>query len=357
MLSASLILAGCNSSNQTTQTKNAQTTQTKQTNTNKNAEITLYIDKNCEQAGIQQCNPNIWKAQFSQILGSGNKLDIEYINETTAKKLRDLVGVSPVLVIPADKLSVFGPQAQAIKANAKQVDGSYYVPLYGWIPGEENLCNDGKDNNHDGKIDAQDPTCYEMVALTSKKCTKPYCSDQALKNMFMGYAVKVIDYNTAAGKALYDKLVKLNGTQYLPTFLFNKKHKYVENMKQFIKELTGLKYKYQINIPQFNYDPSIEACATNCNASPACKKLLTCNKSDKPNVELFVMSHCPFGTQAEKGIIPVVNLLKNKINFSVKFVDYSMHGKSEIDENTLQYCIQKEESKKYIPYLTCFLEK
>jgi hypothetical protein len=41
----------------------------------------------------------------------------------------------------------------------------------------------------------------------------------------------------------------------------------------------------------------------------------------------------------------------------VRFVDYAMHGKEEIDENTLQYCIQKEEPQKYIPYLTCYLEK
>ena len=356
LLSATLILAWCNTQQNNEKTTST-TTQTQQTTKKSNGKITLYIDKNCEQAGIQQCNPNIWKAQFAQILGSGNKLDIEYINKTTAKKLRDIVGVSPVLVIPADKLSLFGPQAQAIKASAKQVDGNYYVPLYGWIPGEENLCNDGKDNNHDGKIDAQDPSCYKMVALTSKKCTKPFCSDQALKNMFMGYAINIVDYSSTTGKKLYDDLVKVNGSQYLPTFLFNKKHKYVDQMKQFIKEVNVDGYKYQLNIPQFNYDPSIEACATNCNASPACKKLLSCNKSDKPTVELFVMSHCPFGTQAEKWIIPVVNLLKGKINFHVKFVDYSMHGKSEIDENTLQYCIQKEEPKKYIPYLTCFLEK
>jgi hypothetical protein len=69
------------------------------------------------------------------------------------------------------------------------------------------------------------------------------------------------------------------------------------------------------------------------------------------------MSYCPFGTQAEKGILPVVNLLKDKIDFKVKFVNYAMHGKKEIDENNLQYCIQKEEPNKYNSYLTCFLKE
>lgn len=79
-------------------------------------------------------------------------------------------------------------------------------------------------------------------------------------------------------------------------------------------------------------------------------------KSDKPKVELFVMSHCPFGVQAEKGILPVVELLGDKIDFSVKFVYYAMHGKEEIDEEMRQVCIQKEEAEKYLDYLYCFLE-
>ncbi len=78
-------------------------------------------------------------------------------------------------------------------------------------------------------------------------------------------------------------------------------------------------------------------------------------KSDRPVVELFVMSHCPYGTQAEKGIIPAVELLEDKIDFSIKFVYYAMHGKTEIDEETRQYCIQKEQGTKYLPYLNCFL--
>lgn len=79
-------------------------------------------------------------------------------------------------------------------------------------------------------------------------------------------------------------------------------------------------------------------------------------KSDKPTVELFVMSHCPYGTQAEKGIIPVVETLGNKIDFDVKFVYYAMHGETETTEQLNQYCIQKEQEDKFLDYLYCFLE-
>lgn len=80
-------------------------------------------------------------------------------------------------------------------------------------------------------------------------------------------------------------------------------------------------------------------------------------KQDKPTVEIYVMSHCPFGTQIEKGIIPVVEALGDKIDFSLKFCDYAMHDKKELDEQLRQHCIQKEQPNKLISYLKCFLEK
>jgi glutaredoxin len=79
-------------------------------------------------------------------------------------------------------------------------------------------------------------------------------------------------------------------------------------------------------------------------------------KNDKPKVELFVMSHCPFGTQIEKGILPVVKELKDKIDFEVKFVNYAMHGEKEIKEQLRQYCIQRDYNDKYLSYLGAFLE-
>jgi hypothetical protein len=81
-------------------------------------------------------------------------------------------------------------------------------------------------------------------------------------------------------------------------------------------------------------------------------------KSTKPSVELFVMSYCPYGTQAEKGILPVAKLLGDKIDFNIRFVYYSMHpSQGEVEENLRQYCIQKEQKSKFDNYLTCFLDK
>lgn len=78
-------------------------------------------------------------------------------------------------------------------------------------------------------------------------------------------------------------------------------------------------------------------------------------KTDKPKVELFVMSHCPYGTQAEKGILPAVRALGDSVDFEVKFVYYAMHGEKEVKEELTQYCIKTEENDKYLSYLACFL--
>ncbi len=79
-------------------------------------------------------------------------------------------------------------------------------------------------------------------------------------------------------------------------------------------------------------------------------------KSDKPKVELFVMTHCPYGTQAEKGIIPAYKALGAKADTKIRFVHYFMHGDKEEAETYNQVCIREEQSAKYLSYLECFLE-
>jgi hypothetical protein len=80
-------------------------------------------------------------------------------------------------------------------------------------------------------------------------------------------------------------------------------------------------------------------------------------KADLATVELFVMSHCPYGTQIEKGILPVLETLGDKVDFELKFCDYAMHPtQGEVEEQLNQYCIQKEEPNKFTSYLKCFLE-
>lgn len=79
------------------------------------------------------------------------------------------------------------------------------------------------------------------------------------------------------------------------------------------------------------------------------------SKSDKPTAELFIMTHCPYGTQAEKGFLPVLENF-DKADAKIRFVHYFMH-KPEETETPIQICIREEQSDKFLPYLREFLKE
>jgi len=78
-------------------------------------------------------------------------------------------------------------------------------------------------------------------------------------------------------------------------------------------------------------------------------------KTDKPKVELFVMTHCPYGLQAEKGLLPAIEALGDKVDAKIRFVHYFMHGDKEEQETYNQVCIREEQAAKYNNYLSCFV--
>jgi len=71
-------------------------------------------------------------------------------------------------------------------------------------------------------------------------------------------------------------------------------------------------------------------------------------KSDRPNVELYVMSFCPYGNLGEDTMLPVYNLLKDKLNWEVHYIVSvngdavsSLHGQKEVDQNIRELCVKK----------------
>lgn len=76
-------------------------------------------------------------------------------------------------------------------------------------------------------------------------------------------------------------------------------------------------------------------------------------KVDRPVANGFIMSYCPYGLQFLKAYIPVIELLGDDADIHLNFVNYIMHGKKEIDENTRMYCMQKEQKELFTDYLRC----
>jgi hypothetical protein len=81
---------------------------------------------------------------------------------------------------------------------------------------------------------------------------------------------------------------------------------------------------------------------------------------NKPQIDFYVMSYCPYGNMAEEGIEPVYQLLKDKADFNPHYVIYSnyggggpsycidadskycsMHGVQEMNQDIRELCVHK----------------
>ncbi len=72
-------------------------------------------------------------------------------------------------------------------------------------------------------------------------------------------------------------------------------------------------------------------------------------KTDRPKVELFLMSFCPFGNRAENTMLPVYNLLKDKVDWKINYIVRvsgdkvnSLHGQPEVDQDKREACVLSE---------------
>lgn len=92
---------------------------------------------------------------------------------------------------------------------------------------------------------------------------------------------------------------------------------------------------------------------------------MTCEdiiKQEIPELNAFVVSYCPFGTQMQGILVEVAELFNDniKVRYLGSIVDgkiTSMHGEIEATENLRQICIREEQSDKYWNYVRCFIDK
>jgi hypothetical protein len=90
-------------------------------------------------------------------------------------------------------------------------------------------------------------------------------------------------------------------------------------------------------------------------------------KSARPEADLYVMSFCPYGTQAETGMGPVVDLLKSKADIRIRYITTisgttvdsvdSLHGPAEAKEDLRQTCINTYYPDQFWSYIKTFNEQ
>jgi thioredoxin 1 len=161
---------------------------------------------------------------------------------------------------------------------------------------------------------------------------------------------------------------KYNITSY-PTMLIYKDGKMV-------KKLIGNRAK-SVFLPELKkYDPNLDisqvkitqpSAATKAPAKPKQTPEQACvnmTKSDKPLLEAFVVSKCPFGLQMQRIMAEMVSKsLQSGDYLKIRYIGSitnntitSMHGDEEAQENLRQICVREEQSGKYWDYVSCYMK-
>ncbi|MFH1064838.1 MAG: hypothetical protein V1729_07165 [Candidatus Woesearchaeota archaeon] len=77
-------------------------------------------------------------------------------------------------------------------------------------------------------------------------------------------------------------------------------------------------------------------------------------------VTFYVMSQCPYGTQVEDAIEPVMKEIGTNIDFRLEFIAgevdggfQSLHGQPEVDGDIIQLCVQEQYPERLIEFVVC----
>ncbi len=89
--------------------------------------------------------------------------------------------------------------------------------------------------------------------------------------------------------------------------------------------------------------------------------ILTTSNGGKLDFDLFVMSECPYGIQAETIAGDVLKAFGKEINFNLYFIAnkvsdtefQSLHGPEEVEEDKRQLCVAKYYPETYFNYILC----
>lgn len=222
--------------------------------------------------------------------------------------------------------------------------------------GKEGTCN------NPGKPEATctytEPVKVDYVMLTASDCKGDACDTtnimQVTQQLFLGAKARNVDVSSEEGKALIEKYK----IEVVPAYIFDKS---IEQTKSWINqpdlktafELVGDKYKILDEATGATHFVNEET------RKDYYAAIGVVTGDNKPQIDFFVMSYCPYGNQAEEGIEPAYQLLKDKAIFKPHYVIYenyggggsdycladgtlcSMHGIQELNQDVREACVNK----------------
>ncbi len=215
--------------------------------------------------------------------------------------------------------------------------------------------------------------------INDSRCSAENCDStfsdrvkKSLEQLFPSIKFTEYDYNSDSGKQFYKKYkLKL-----LPALLLTQKIKDEDkynNIKNYLvakDDLFDLKLGATFN-PQTGLH-TVEFCdnkvddngdsLTDCD-DPMCTNNLICRDETPKKLDLFVMSHCPYGTKALDAMKEVLDNFDGALDFNVHYIATensdgsfkSLHGQKEVDDDARELCAMRYYPKnyKYMEYIWC----
>lgn len=222
--------------------------------------------------------------------------------------------------------------------------------------------------------DIPEAPVVHAVFFSDKRCKECNIAplESRLKSELGGLTVKNVDYMTDEGKALYAELVAAEPTfKMLPTVLLDPEVEKDADGYKAVKQYLRKVGKYQELQVGGKFDPTAEICdnTTDDNgdgkadcADPTCKEAMVCREAKPKTLDLFVMSHCPYGAKALIAANDVVDHFGSDLTLNVHYIGdendgklASMHGQPEVDDDIREVCAIKHYAKdhQYMKFLAC----
>lgn len=218
-------------------------------------------------------------------------------------------------------------------------------------------CNDLPEPVEVNVIVLSDVRCDSCTALADKLMTQ-------LKGLFPGIKYTTHDYADEDGREVYDAA----GIKYLPAFLFDDSVKEAQNyagVAQYLIEAG----EYQSLRIGASFDPAAEICDNEIDddadgqvdcADDQCASQLICREEIENNLQVFIMSDCPYGREAVKALKEVKDNFEGSMDFEIHYIASetaegfsSLHGQYELDENIVQLCALEHSPDEWFDYVHC----
>ncbi len=215
--------------------------------------------------------------------------------------------------------------------------------------------------------------------INDSRCLEENCDADFIQNLKMSLRqffpmieFEEYDYNSNLGKQFYEKYTLENLPAILLTFKIKEEGNY-ETIQNFVTEKDNLlDLKLGATFDPLTGNHSIEFCDNNKDddgdgssdcEDEKCKASLVCREEVAQQLDLFVMSQCPYGTKALDAMEEVLENFGEQIDFNIHYIAnenadgsfQSLHGQPEVDENIRELCAIEyySDDYEYMEYILC----